>query len=81
MECIITYQKENGNIICHYCKTNYGRVVGEETSMGWKVLEIHYKYDNNYYCYEDYNRMLRKNHMTSKQKLANYLCKKLYKYR
>ena len=49
MSCIITYQKENGDIFYKPGKTTYGKRVGDETSMGWKVLDIHYKYGDNYY--------------------------------
>lgn len=81
MSCIITYQKANGEIFYRPRITEGGLRVGDETSMGWKVLDIHYKYGNNYYCYSDYYRVLRKQRRTMKQKIANYLCQKLYKYR
>ena len=81
MSCIITYQKQNGDIFFRPYKSDYGKKVGDETSMGWKIMEIHYKYGDNYYCYNDFIRMIRKNKQTIKQKMANYICKKLYKYR
>lgn len=81
MSCIITYQKSNGDIFYRPCQTTYGKRVGDETSMGWKVLDIHYKYGNNYYCYEDFYKILRKNKETTRQKIANYLIVKLNKYR
>lgn len=81
MSCIITYQKANGDIFYRPSQSTYGRKVGDETSMGWKVLDIHYKYGNNYYCYEDFYKILRKNKETTRQKIANYLIVKLNKYR
>lgn len=81
MSCIITYQKENGEIFYRPRKTEGGLRVGDETSMGWKVLDIHYKYGDIYYCYNDFYKMIRKDRQTIKQKVANYICKKLYKYR
>lgn len=81
MNCIITYKKENGDIIFRPCKFDYGKRVGDETSMGWKVLDIHYKYNNNYYCYDDFYRMIRKSKKTIKQKLASFLITKLNNWR
>ena len=81
MSCIITYQKSNGDVFYRPSKSTYGKKVGDETSMGWKVLDIHYKYGDNYYCYNDFHKIIRKNKQTMKQKIANYLCNKLYKYR
>ena len=81
MSCIITYQKENGDIFFRPCKISYGRRIGDETSMGWKVLDIHYKYGNNYYCYNDFYKIIRKDKPKIKQKIANYLIKKLNRYR
>lgn len=59
MECIITYQKSNGEIFIRPCKFDYGKRVGDETSMGWKILDIHYKHNDNYYCYTDFMRIFR----------------------
>ena len=81
MSCIITYQKSNGDIFYRPATTTHGRHVGDETSMGWKVLDIHYKYGENYYCYSDYYKMLQRQKMTLKQKMACYIIHKLNKYR
>ena len=35
--------------------------IGETTSMGWKVLNIEYEYNNKYYSYYEYNMMIHKN--------------------
>lgn len=81
MSCIITYQKANGDIFYRPSQSMYGKRVGDETSMGWKILDIHYKYGDNYYCYRDFYKIAKKEKQTMKQKLANYICQKLYKYR
>ena len=59
MNCIITYQKSNGEILIRPCISTYGKKIGDETSMGWKVLDIHYKHGDNYYCYEDFMRIFK----------------------
>lgn len=63
MNCIITYQKENGDIFIrpykHSC-FSLGRKVGEETSMGWKIIDIHYRHNDNYYCYDDFMKLFKK---------------------
>ena len=41
----ITYQKRDGNIIQRYRNTVLPYKIGEETSMGWKVLNIEYEYN------------------------------------
>lgn len=59
-DCVITFQKNNGDIIMRPRFGTYGLNIGDETSMGWKVLDIHYQfYDGNYYHKEDYERMLK----------------------
>lgn len=84
MNCIITYQKSNGEIFIRpYQYTSIGKAkrVGDETSMGWKILDIHYKYNDNYYCYEDFVKIFHKE-IKEKQnkKLIKYLIKKLSKF-
>ena len=34
--------------------------IGEETSMGWKVLNIEYEYNNEFYSEHDYYKMIQK---------------------
>lgn len=86
MDCIITYQKENGDILIRPCISTYGRKVGDETAMGWKVLDIHYKHNDNYYCYSDFMKIFRygvekeiKEKKSRKKKLIKYLIKELNK--
>ena len=83
MGCIITYQKSNGEIFIrpyNHSAFSTGKRVGEETSMGWKILDIHYKYGDNYYCYEDFIRIFNQEIKEKKnKKLIKYLIKKLNK--
>lgn len=83
MGCIVTYQKSNGEIFIrpyNYSAFASPKRVGEETSMGWKILDIHYKYNDNYYCYDDFMRIFQKEIKEKKnKKLIKYLIKKLNK--
>ena len=77
MECIITYQKSNGEIFIRAYKYHSLKKIGEESSMGWKVLDKHYlSYDGNYYHEQDYNRKQREKKETWKQKIAKLIMKK-----
>ena len=44
--CVITFQKNNGDIIMRPRMSTYGLNIGDETSMGWKVLDIHYQFSD-----------------------------------
>lgn len=78
--CLITYQKNNGNIIMRPRLSDYGLRIGDETSMGWKVLNIHYEFDGNYYIRNDYFKMLRRKHRQNlKDKFVYFLIGKLRK--
>ena len=57
----ITYQKRDGSIFYRYRETDVPYKIGEETSMGWKILNIEYKYKNEYYSLYNYNIMIQKN--------------------
>ena len=57
----ITYQKRNGNIIYKLRKTMIPYEIGETTSMGWKVLNIEYEYNNKFYPLKEYNMLISKN--------------------
>lgn len=80
MSCIITYQKSNGEIFIRPYNYTSWRKVGEETSMGWKILDIHYKHKGNFYCYNDYLKIL-DTEIREKQnkKLIRFMLKKLTK--
>lgn len=56
MNCIITYQKRNGDIFIRPYDFTLRRI-GDATSMGWKIIDIHYYYEGNYYCMQDYTRI------------------------
>ena len=78
--CIVTYLKNNGEtFIRPYSFTS--REIGDETSMGWKIIDIHYKYKDNYICYDDYMKILKKQVSEHKnKKIIKFLIKKLSKY-
>jgi len=84
-DCVITYEQSNGNIIMRPRFGRNGLHIGDTTSMGWKVLDIHYQYsDGNYYHEEDIRRLYRNNEEKKdplKKRIARYLIKKLNKYR
>lgn len=61
----ITYQKYNGCIIQRYRNTTLQYNIGDRTSMGWKVLNIEYEYNNEYYSKYAYDTIIIK----KKQKL------------
>ena len=81
MEFMITYQKNNGDILLRPRKTLLGLRVGDTTGMGWKVLNIHYLYEGNYYTYLDYCRMVRHHQLKKKRKkkVLKYLIRQLNK--
>ncbi len=56
----ITYQKKDGSIIQRIRNTMLPYKIGEETSMGWKVLNIEYEYNNKYYPEYEYNMLINK---------------------
>jgi len=80
--CVITFQKNNGGIIMRPRLGTYGLKIGDMTSMGWKVLDIHYQfYDGNYYHEEDYERKRReysKKREPIKKRFALYLRRVTY---
>ena len=57
----ITYQKRDGSIIQRYRNTALPYKIGQETSMGWKVLNIEHEYNNKYYTDNEYYTLLHKN--------------------
>lgn len=74
--CIITYQKSNGDILIRPYEHTIKKI-GDETSMGWKILDIHYKHKDNYYCYDDFMRLFEKDFYNE---LKNKRRKKLLRY-
>ena len=80
MECIITYQKSNGEIFIRTYDYTIKKI-GQETSMGWKVLNIHYKFGDNYYVEQDYDRISRQKRQPLRKRIVNKIIDMLYKYR
>ena len=68
----ITYQKANGEIFYRIRNTLPRYCIGEETSMGWTLLDIKYNFCDDYYSFLDYKRMIRskKQKFLAKLKLA-----------
>ena len=56
----VTYQKRNGDIFDRFRTTYPTYKIGEETSMGWKVLDIKYKWGNKYYHTSEYYERVEK---------------------
>ena len=81
MGCIVTYQKSNGEIFIrpyNHSAFALGKRVGDETSMGWKILDIHYKYKDNYYCYHDFMKLFEKEiKERHNKKLIKFMIRKL----
>ena len=60
----IIYQKENGEIFERIRVTLPEYKIGEETSMGWKILDIKYYFQYKWYSsseYSEYKKALRRN--------------------
>ena len=80
--CVITFEKENGNIIMRPRFDDSGLHIGDVTSMGWKVLDIHYQAeDGNYYHQNEYHRIRRNKRKSIKQKFAEYIMRRASKWR
>lgn len=73
----ITYQKRDGSIMQRIRNTTLPYKIGEITSMGWKVLNIEYEYNNKYYSYYEYNKLIHRNKQRyMKKKQFKELCLK-----
>ena len=85
IDCVITFQKDNGDIIMRPRLSTYGLRIGDRTSMGWTVLDIHYLFnDGNYYHKTEYDRKMREylaKKEPIKKQLANYIGRKIYSWR
>lgn len=64
----VTYQKRNGSIIRRLRNTLLPYKIGDITSMGWKVLNIEYEYNNKYYTYYEYSKLINKQHQKQQKK-------------
>ena len=74
----ITYQKNNGCIIQRQRNTALPYKIGETTSMGWKVLNIEYEFNNKFYPEYKYNILIHKSKQI-KKKQAIELCTREFK--
>lgn len=77
MNYLITYQKSDGSILLRKIRSLYGLEIGKETSMGWKVLDIHYEYEGNYYTREAYMRKIYERQRNSKITIRKILAKRI----
>ena len=76
----VTYQKSDGSIIKRLRNTTLPYKIGDITSMGWKVLNIEYKYNNKFYPEYQYNILIQKNKQQfNKRKQTIELCTKEFK--
>lgn len=71
----ITYQKENGYIFQRIRNTTLPYKIGDITSMGWKVLNIEYKYKDKFYSEYKYNLFIQQDKKASIKRNHN---KELY---
>lgn len=55
----ITYKKRNGELFNRIRNTLPG-YIGDETSMGWEIVDIKYSYNNNFYSFLEYKHLMRK---------------------
>lgn len=74
----VTYQKRNGIVFKRLRDTTPPYKIGQETGMGWKVLNIEYEYNNKFYPSYEYYKLIDKN----KQKIIKRIqlkkkCKKV----
>ena len=73
----ITYQKRNGKVFTRFRNTTPPYKIGQETSMGWIVLNIEYEYKNKFYPSYEYCRLIQrsKDRFMKKQRYKSYLKK------
>ena len=64
----VTYQKNNGCIFKRQRNTTLPYKIGDTTSMGWKVLNIEYEYNNKFYPEYKYYMLIQNEKKTSIKK-------------
>jgi len=57
---MVIYQKENGDLLYRASKTKPHYLKGDNTSMGWKVVDIQRLYNGKIYSYFEYDNLLRR---------------------
>lgn len=75
---LIFYQKRNGDVICRIRNTMPQYGIGEETSMGWTIIDIKQRFKNSYYSFPEYNKL--ENKRRKQYKFVNYIQKHFNKY-
>ena len=79
MRHIITYQKNNGDLIYRERTSLPETKIGDTTSMGWKVIDIHYEYDGNFLHYAEFIKALRSSRIPLKKRIILSLVRRLNK--
>lgn len=73
----ITYQKRNGIVFKRLRDTTPPYKIGDNTSMGWKVLKIEYEYNGSFYpSYEYYKLIEKEKQKIKKKKQLKQICKR-----
>lgn len=73
----ITYKKRNGEVFYRY-RSSLPGYIGDETSMGWIILDIKQQFKNKYYAFDEYYQKYRKrrkliqNYIKIRRFLKNY---------
>lgn len=57
---LVTYKNRNGEVFCKVRNTCPNYNIGDETSMGWTLIDIKYWFKNGYYSSSDCYVMKRK---------------------
>lgn len=65
----ITYQKRNGIVFKRLRDTTPPYKIGDNTSMGWKVLKIEYEYKGSFYPSYEYYKLIEKEKQKIKKKM------------
>ena len=68
---LITYQKRNGDIFCRIRNSIPYHTSGNTTSMGWKIIDIKYRFKNNFYDLNEC-RELERNYYKRKHSINNF---------
>lgn len=56
----ITYKKKNGEVFYRIRDSLPTQTIGEETSMGWLILDVKYLFNSKYYSFIEYKKLLNK---------------------
>ena len=73
----ITYQKRNGIVFKRLRDTTPPYKIGDNTSMGWKVLKIEYEYKGSFYPSYEYYKLIEKEKQKIKKKMQlKQICKR-----